>query len=63
MIMSRAYDAQQAALKAHPDDREAAIDLFIGYLNFDLCDFEYEFGMSVEKYIFGDEKLKADPDQ
>jgi hypothetical protein len=60
--MSRAYDAKQAALKAHPDDREAAIDLFEGFLNMDVCDFEYEFGESMEKYIFGDEQL-IDPDQ
>jgi len=54
--MSRAYDAKQAALAAHPHDREAAKDLFIGYLNCDLCDFEYEFNCSVEHYIFGDEQ-------
>ena len=54
--MSRAYDAKQAALAAYPDNIEAAVYLFIGYLNFDIADFEYEFGMTVEKYIFGDEQ-------
>jgi len=53
--MSRAYDAKQAALKAHPNDRESAIDLFIGYVGMDCSDIEYELGESVEKYIFGDE--------
>ena len=51
--MSRAYDAKQAALSAYPEDREKAVELFIDFLNFDLCDFEYEFGMTPEEYIFG----------
>ena len=53
--MSRQFDAKQQALSAYPDDREAAIDLFIGYMGMDCSDIEYELGMSVEKYIFGDE--------
>lgn len=53
--MSRLYDAKQAALAAHQDDRESAIDLFIGYCDLDQSDIEYEIGQSVEKYIFGDE--------
>mgnify|MGYP000630773629 CR=1 FL=1 len=53
--MSRAYDAKQAALAAYSDDRESAIDLFIGYVGVDESDLEYDLGESVEKYIFGDE--------
>ena len=52
--MSRAYDAKQAALSAFSENRQAAIDLFIGYLGCDVYDFEYEEGMTVEEYIFGD---------
>jgi len=58
--MSRAYDAKHAALLAYPDDREAAIDLFLGYCEISESDFEYEFSESVEKYIFGDEILEKD---
>ena len=56
--MSRAYDAKQTALAAYPDDREAAIDLFIGYCDMGMSDLEYELGVSVEKYIYGDERGK-----
>lgn len=55
--MSRVYDAKQVALAAHPDDRETAIELFIGYCDMDESDLAYDLGMSIEKYIFGDEKL------
>lgn len=58
--MSRAYDAKQAALSAHPENREAAIDLFIGYINMDCSDIEYELGMPVEEYIFGEKDKKAE---
>jgi len=51
--MSRAFDAKQAALSAHPDDRELAVDLFLGYLDVSEGDFEYEFNQSPEVYIFG----------
>ncbi len=51
--MSRAYDAKQAALKAYPEDRQAAVDLFIDFLGMDSVDFEYEFNMTEEEYIFG----------
>ena len=51
--MSRQFDAKQAALAAHPNDREAAVDLFVGYCGMDFCDIEYELGMSCEEYIFG----------
>ena len=53
--MSRAYEAKLQALDAYPDDREKAIDLFIGYVGMDESDLEYEFGQTVEMYIFGDE--------
>lgn len=51
--MSRAYDAKQAALKAYPNDREAAVDLFMGYLECGESDFIYEFNETPEEYIFG----------
>ena len=51
--MSRAYEAQQAALKAHPADKDAAVDLFLGFVGMDCSDVEYELGMTVEEYIFG----------
>ena len=51
--MSRAYDAKQSALIAHKDDKEAAIDLFLGYLDCSEDDFEYEFNQTAEQYIFG----------
>lgn len=52
--MSRAYDAKQAALQAYPEDREAATDLFLGYLDLSEDDFEYEFNQPAEEYIFDD---------
>ena len=54
MNMSREFDAKQVAL-AHKGTRESAIDLFIGYIDVDLCDIEYELGMTCEEYIFGKE--------
>lgn len=54
--MSRAYDAKQHALKAYPDDREKAIDLFLDYCDISESDFEYEFNQSPEEYIFGNKK-------
>jgi hypothetical protein len=56
--MSRAYDAKQAALKAHPNDEEAAVDLFIGYLGCSESDFIYEENMSPRDYIFGKDEAK-----
>lgn len=53
--MSRAYDAKQAALSAHHDDRWMAVELFLGYLDISEEDFAYEFNASPEFYIFGDE--------
>lgn len=56
--MSRAYDAKQHALSAHPEDRDKAIGLFLGYLgDFSEDDFQYEFNQSVEEYIFGDKRV------
>lgn len=52
--MSRAFDAKHVALKAHPEDRAAAVDLFLGYLDISHSDFKYEFNQSAEEYIFGD---------
>ena len=53
MNMSRAYDAKNAALKAYPNSREKAVSLFIDFLGMDTVDFEYEFNMTEEEYIFG----------
>ena len=53
--MSRSYDAKQQALMAHPTNREAAVDLFLGYVDMSESDFEYEFSMTPEEYIFGKE--------
>ena len=50
--MSRAYDARKVALGAYPDDEDKAVDLFLGYLDCDEDDFEYEFGQTAEKYLF-----------
>lgn len=58
--MSRAYEAKKHALKAYPDDREKAVDLFLDYCDISELDFEYEFNESPEKYIFGDEGLTHD---
>ena len=54
--MSRLFDAKQQALSAYPDDRESAVEMFIGYIDADVCDIEYEVGTTIEKYIFGDEE-------
>lgn len=51
--MSKQYEAKQEALAAYPNDKEKAVSLFIGYIGSDLCDIEYELGMSCEEYIFG----------
>ena len=54
--MSKQFDAKQAALKAYPEDREAAVDFFIGYIGIYIDEIEYENGMTCEEFIFGDEK-------
>lgn len=53
--MSRAYDAKQAALAVHKENRRVAIEFFLGYLDCCEADFEYEFGKTVEEYVFGGE--------
>jgi hypothetical protein len=58
--MSKQFDAKQAALKAYPEDREAAIDLFVGFIDMDIDEIEYENGMTCEEYIFDDEKKSRD---
>ena len=52
--MSRAYDAKQHALSEHPEDKDAAVDLLLGYCDMGEDDFEYEFNMTPEEYIFGE---------
>ena len=51
--MSRMYDAKQEALKAYPNNREAAIDLFLGYLDAEEDEFKHEMGQTPEEYLFG----------
>jgi len=51
--MSRVYEAKEAALDAYPDDRGKAVDLFLQFINIDECDFDYEYGMSIEEYLYG----------
>jgi len=51
--MSRAYDAKQQALKAHSDNKEDAVDLFLDFLEISEDDFKYEFNQTAEQYIFG----------
>lgn len=60
--MSRTYDAKNAALKAHPTNRKAAINLFLEYLNVSQDDFFHEENMTAEEYIFGNQAEDiADP--
>lgn len=51
--MSRAYDARQEALNAHPESREEGVSLFLGYLGCSESDFKYEWSQSAEEYIYG----------
>lgn len=57
--MSRQFDAKQAVLKAHPDDHEAGVQLFLEYLDVSEKDFVYEEGRTPEEYIYGT-KFNAD---
>ena len=50
--MSRVYDAKQAALAAYPNDREAAIELFLSFLDTTREDIEYEQNQTIEEYLF-----------
>lgn len=50
--MSRTYDAKQTALLAYPDDKEAAVVLFLEYLNTSASDFKYEENQTAEEYLF-----------
>lgn len=51
--MSRKFDAKQIVLRMHPDNHEEGADLLLGFLNASRSDFEYEEGMTVEEYIYG----------
>jgi len=53
--MSRTFDARQAALSAHPKDKESGVDLFLGYLGCNNEDFEYENNQTATQYIYGEE--------
>jgi hypothetical protein len=57
--MSRAYDAKKHALAAYPDDREAGVSLFMGFIGISEDDFEYEFDETPENYIYGDNETGA----
>lgn len=50
--MSRQYDAKQEVLKAYPDDVQAGVEMFLGYLDVSASDFEYEEGMTPAEYIY-----------
>lgn len=54
--MSRQFDAKAAALTAYPDNRDAGVELFLGYLEVSVADFIYEEGMTPEEYIYGKNK-------
>ncbi len=58
--MSRAFDAKQEALSAYPDNRDKAVNLFLGYCDISESDFKYEFNQSPETYIFGNEEEEGD---
>jgi len=51
--VSRAYDAQAAALKAYPDQDQLndAVDLFLEIIDISDDDFKYQFNMSPEEYL------------
>lgn len=51
--MSRQYDAKQEALEAYPDDIEAGVELFLGYLDVSEEDFRYSENMTPAEYIYG----------
>lgn len=57
--MSRQYDAKQEALKAHPEDQQSGIDLFLGYLGVSADDFQYEEGISPAEYIYGPDAARS----
>ena len=52
--MSRVYDAKQVALKAYPNHKGDAVDLFLNYIEMMQEDFEYEFDETPEQYIYGE---------
>lgn len=54
--MSRAYNAKQVTLKYHPEPSYEAEELFVGYLDFDGDneEFEYEFGVTPLEYVYGE---------
>lgn len=49
--MSRAYDMKQIALKACPNDKDAAVEMFLDILEMDEEDFEYEFCRTPHQYM------------
>lgn len=49
--MSRAFEAQIAAQKSYPEDRQAGVEPFLGYLDTTEKDFAYEQGQSAEEYV------------
>ncbi len=52
--MSKAFEAKKHVLKAYPIKSNAAISLFLDYIEMSESDFEYEFNESAETYIYKD---------
>jgi hypothetical protein len=58
--MSRQFDAKHAALAAYPNDREAGVQMFVGYLgDVSESDFIYEEGMTPGEYVYGKPRSEA----
>ena len=60
--MSRAFDAKQHVLAAYPKYDESATELFLDYLECSKTDFEYEFSVSPEEYIYGNDIKNKGPE-
>ena len=52
--MSRQYEARQHVLKVYPEKCTDGLSLFLDYCGVGSADFEYEEGISAEKYIWGE---------
>ena len=53
--MSRQFDAKQHVLAIYPNKCSDGLTLFLDYCNIGEGDFEYEEGMTAEKYIWGEQ--------
>lgn len=52
--MSRAYDAKQAVLEAHPNNMEKGLSLFYTIMDCGASDFRYEWNKGGAEYCYGD---------